>query len=109
MKTIRGAILTIILTASLGRITYNNHIETWYSLPMTRIVQKADAYYGLNDVYAVREDGVKTYNGLVMLAADPSVPYGSLIETSLGTGIVLDRHTSKNKDAFDVATAWGNK
>ncbi len=104
---IRGLLIATILTASIGRITYGNHVETWYNLPMSRIVQRADTYYGLSDVYEVREDGVKTYNGLVIVAADWNVyPYGSLIETSLGTGIVLDTHTT-NSSVIDLATTWG--
>ena len=107
-RLIRGlfTLSAIILTAKLGRVTYNNHVETWYDLPMNRIVERADAYYGMQDVYEVNEDGIKTYNGFVICAADWSVyPYGSLIETSVGTGIVLD-HTQTDSNVIDIATSW---
>lgn len=98
----------IILTARAGTVNFNGHPETWYNLKMNRIVKRADAYYGLNDVYGVREDGVKTYNGFVIVAADWDLhPYGSVVETSRGLGIVLDTHTNTNREVVDVATAWG--
>ena len=93
---------------SAGRLSYLDHIETWYDLNMKRVIERADAYYGLSDVYEVREDGVKTYNGFVILATDwNKYPYGSLIETSLGTGIVLDAHTTES-NVVDIATDWRN-
>ena len=99
-------LFAIILTAKLGTVNYAGHKETWYNLRMNRVAERADAYYGLSDVYKVREDGVKTYNDFVIVAADWSVyPFGSLVETSLGTGIVLDHHTT-DKSVIDVATAW---
>ena len=101
-------LMAVVLTARLGTIQYGNHKETWYNLRMNKVVERADAFYGLHDVYAVREDGVKTYNGFVIVATDWSVyPFGSVVETSLGTGIVLDHHTAKDKTLVDVATAWG--
>jgi hypothetical protein len=109
-NVIRGltTLFAIVLTAKLGTIQFNDHRETWYNLRMDRIVERADAYYGLHDVYAVREDGVKTYNELVIVAADWNLhPYGTFIETSLGTGIVLDTHTAKDRTIVDIATTWG--
>jgi len=101
-------LLAVVLTAKLGTIQFENHRETWYNLRMNKIVERADAYYGLNDVYAVREDGVKAYNGFVIVAADWTVhPFGSVVETSLGTGIVLDHHTAGDKELIDIATTWG--
>ena len=100
---------TVVLTAGLGRITYGNHTETWYNLRMNKVVERADAYYGLSDVYKVNEDGIKTYNGFVILAADKSVPYGTLVETSRGIGIVLDYHTTGREDLIDIATDWGKE
>ena len=104
-KVMRKLITLMILTATLGRITYSGHTETWYDLPMSRVVERADAYYGLSDVYAVRDDGVKTYNGFVIVAADKSIPYGTVIETSRGTGLVIDYHTT-DADVVDIATDW---
>lgn len=105
MAGIKGIVTAVILTAALGRIAYGGHIETWYDLPMTKVVERADSYYGLSGVYAVRDDGVKTYNGFVILAADKSIPYGTLIDTSRGTGIVIDYHET-DADVIDIATDW---
>lgn len=99
-------LLAAILTARLGTISYGDHRETYYNLNMSRITERADAFYGLNDVYAVREDGVKTYNGFVILATDwNEYPFGSVIETSRGIGIVLDHH-STDKEIVDLAVDW---
>ena len=108
----RGAIIlglmATVLTAKLGTIEYQGHKETWYNLKMNKVVERADNFYGLSDVYGVAEDGIKTYNGFVIVAADMSVPYGTVVETSRGIGIVLDYHTVKNgENLYDIATTWG--
>lgn len=101
-------VLATILTAKIGTINYAGHVETWYNLKMNKVVERADNFYGLSDVYGVREDGVKTYNGFVIVAADKSVPYGTVVETSRGIGLVLDYHTIKNgENVYDLATSWG--
>lgn len=101
-------VLATILTAKIGTINYAGHVETWYNLKMNKVVERADNFYGLSDVYEIREDGVKTYNGFVIVAADKSVPYGTVVETSRGIGLVLDYHTIKNgENTFDLATSWG--
>ena len=105
-----ATLAAIILTAKLGRIQYGDHIETWYNLRMNKVVERADAYYGLSDVYRIRDDGVKTYNGFVIVAADWSkYPFGSVIETSRGVGVVLDYQTSGQPELIDIATAWGKE
>ena len=106
-RTIRGiTLLTIILTASLGRITFNGHTETWYDLPMDRVIQTADAMIGVSDMYYIREDGVKMYGPWVIVAAHPSVTRYTIVQTSLGEGIVLDRHTCQDAELIDIATDW---
>ena len=105
----RGIILAVALmiTARSGIFFFDGHKETYYNLNMNRIVARADMFYGLSDVYEVREDGVKTYNGFVMVASDWNIhPFGSVVETSRGTGIVLDMHTAKDREIIDIATAW---
>ena len=94
-----------VLTAAKGVNRFMNHTETWYNLNMKKVVQRADEHFGIRDAYAVREDGIKTYNGFVILAADKSVPYGTIIETSWGTGIFIDYHETE-KDIVDIATNW---
>lgn len=84
--------------------------ETYYNLPMDGVVSMMGQYgYSAAD-YAVREDGVKTLGGYVMVAADLNQhPRGSLVETSLGTGIVADTGgftTNGSGVSLDIATAW---
>lgn len=99
--------MAIILTARAGRVIYDGHPETWYDLPMHNITARADAIFGLEDAYEVREDGVKTYNGFVIVAADWELhPFGTLVETSRGTGIVLDTGSFADRETIDIATAW---
>lgn len=101
----KGILLTIILTASLGRISYNGHTETWYDLPMDRVVANAQAA-GIPCEYSVREDGVKCFGEWVIVASHPSVPRYSFVDTSLGLGIILDRHETPDKNLYDIATDW---
>ncbi len=103
----KGILLAIILTASLGRIrnTDTNMTETWYDLNMTRVIKNTRAA-GISAEYWIRSDGVKMYGDMVIVAAHPSIPRYSLVETSLGTGIVLDRHTCPDTDLIDIATDW---
>lgn len=99
-------LFAIILTAKLGTIQYGDHRETWYDLDMSRVIERANAYYDVDeDTYEVRSDGVKTYNGYVIVAADKSIPYGTVVETSRGIGIVLDYHET-DKDVYDLAVSW---
>ena len=102
----KGIVLAIVLTATLGRIQYGNHTETWYDLSMTNIVERTDADLGVSGMYSIREDGVKCYGPWVIVASHPSIPRYSFVETSLGQGIVLDRHEMPDKDLYDIATDW---
>ena len=64
---------------------------------------------GVNSEYWVRNDGVKMYGDYIMCAADLSVyPRGSIVETSLGTGIVCDTgaFVKSTGIVLDIATAW---
>ncbi|MGO5208627.1 hypothetical protein ACTQ41_03315 [Bacillota bacterium LCP21S3_D8] len=82
--------------------------ETYYNLNMNKIVD-AMKRLGVNSEYWVRNDGVKMYGDYIMCAADLSVyPRGSIVETSLGTGIVCDTgvFVKSTGIALDIATAW---
>lgn len=105
---IRGIItlFSIILTAKAGRISFNGHTETWYNLPMQNVIERSDKMIGLTEMYWIREDGVKMYGPWVICAAHPSKIRYSRIQTSLGEGIILDTHTSKDKELIDIATTW---
>ena len=106
MKNRVLTILTaVVLTAALGRITYGNHTETWYNLPMDKCVKRAQDM-GIPAEYWVRDDGVKMFGQWVIVAAHPKVTRYTLVETSLGQGIVLDRHTAEDTELYDIATVW---
>ena len=83
--------------------------ETYYNLNMSRCI-----YYmqqlGYYEKYWVRSDGVKMYGNAIMVAADlKQHPKGSLVETSLGTGIVVDTGeftTNGSGVALDIAVTW---
>lgn len=82
--------------------------ETYYNLPMGRVIQYMEAL-GYNYRYWVREDGVKMYGNYVMCAADLSIrPKGTILETSLGKAIVCDTggFTRTCPYGLDIATAW---
>lgn len=93
------------LTADLGVNYYKGNKETYYNLDMAGVINIAK-YKGYVDTYWVREDGVKMYGDYVLAAANYKThPYGSIVETSLGTAIVLDTgHLAENQ--FDIAVTW---
>ena len=105
-NVIRGitALLTIILTASLGRIHFGGHIETWYNLPMQKAL-KYRANEGFEIDYWERSDGMKMNGKYIILAADKSIPMGTIIETSRGLGMVLDQHKT-DASIVDLAVTW---
>ena len=83
--------------------------ETYYNLNMSRCI-----YYmqqlGYYEKYWVRSDGVKMYGNAIMVAANlKQHPKGSLVETSLGTGIVVDTGeftTNGSGVTLDIAVTW---
>lgn len=82
--------------------------ETYYNLDMSGVVSIMRGI-GNTDAYWVRSDGVKMLGDYVMVAANLSVhPRGSLVETSLGTGIVCDTggFAASNANQLDIATSW---
>lgn len=108
-SVIRGIITlsAVILTAKLGRIEYMGHTETWYDLPMNRIIERTDSMLGVNGLYHIDERGVKMYGDWVIVAADKTVTRYSFVETSFGKGIVLDNHVTGDPNLYDIATSWG--
>lgn len=96
------------LTPSRGAIMGPSGKETYYNLDMSGVVSIMRGM-GNNDPYWVREDGVKMLGNYVMVAANLSIrPRGSLVETSLGTGIVCDTggFASGNPTQLDIAVSW---
>lgn len=98
-----------VLNSSNGKVQGPSGIETYYNLPMSGCVRLMNnlGYYG---TVWTRSDGAKMWDGYVMVAADLSVhPKGSLVETTLGTGIVVDTGSfvyNGSGVSLDIATAW---
>ena len=106
-KLIRGfaTFCAVILTAKLGTVQFEGHKETWYNLNMRKVVQRAKDM-GIPAEYWVDERGVKRFGPWVIVAAHPSKIRYSIVQTSLGEGIILDTHTAKDTELIDIATAW---
>ena len=97
-----------VLTKSRGTIMGPSGKETYYNLNMDGVV-RIMRRMGNNDEYWVREDGVKMLGDYVMVAANLDIrPRGSLVETSLGMGIVCDTGTfaKRNPYQIDIAVTW---
>ena len=96
------------LTPSSGVYNGPSGLETYYNLPMDGVIQQA-RNYGIEGEYWVRDDGVKMYGDYVICACNRDVhPMGSLVETSLGTGISLDTggFAAGNPTQCDIAVSW---
>ena len=97
-----------VLNRSNGIVVGPIGKESYYNLRMNRVVQiMKDKGYDYE--YWVRSDGVKMFGPYVMVAADLSIyPKGSLVECSLGTGIVCDTgdFVYSTDRALDIAVSW---
>ena len=96
------------LNAVAGIVKGPSGNETYYNLNMSRCVQvmKDKGYSG---EYWVREDGCKMFGNYIMCAASLKIrPRGSLVESSLGTCIVVDTGGFVDYDPYrlDIATTW---
>jgi len=97
-----------VLTMSGGVNYYFDQKETYYNLNMDTVVSMAHER-GLEGEYWIREDGCKMLGDYIMVAANQSVhPYGSLVPTSLGMGIVVDTggFAAGNPTQIDIAVNW---
>ena len=85
--------------------------EKYYNLNMSGVVtiMRNSGYSSEEYPYWVRDDGVKMLGDYVMVAADLSVyPRGSIVETSLGTGLVCDKcvGATYGDTVLDIAVNW---
>lgn len=97
-----------ILTPEAGRIQGPSGEETYYNLPMEGVLELM-ANEGFHATYWVRDDGVKMFGDYVMIASNLSIrPRGTLVETSLGMGIVCDTGSfaKHNSSQIDIAVNW---
>ena len=82
--------------------------ETYYNLNMSGVVNIMRGM-GNTDEYWVREDGCKMLGDYIMVAANLDLhPRGSIVETSLGEGIVCDTggFSQNNPTQLDIAVTW---
>ena len=99
------------LNASKGTIQGPSGKETYYNLDMTGVIStmRANGFDSETYPYWIRGDGVKMLGNYVMVAANINTrPKGTILETSLGTGIVCDTGGFAETDAtqIDIATNW---
>lgn len=94
------------LTKSGGVNNHNGHKETYYNLPMGGVIQMAYDR-GLEGEYWVRDDGVKMFGDYVIVAGSQD-KRDTIVDTSLGQGIVLDTGSFAydNPEQYDIATDW---
>lgn len=103
-KTWKGA----VLNRKKGTVKGPNGRETYYNLNMSKIVAVLHKA-GYEGDYWVRKDGVKMFGDYIMVAANYSrFRYGTIVETSLGTGIVCDTgdFAKSSRVVLDIAAAW---
>lgn len=100
------------LTQSAG-VNYNSwgNMETYYNLEMSGVVAiMRDCGFTESEYpYWVRQDGVKMLGDYVIVAANLYVyPRGTVVNTSLGVGLVCDTggFADSNETQFDIATDW---
>ena len=99
------------LSPSVGVNQGPSGVERYYNLDMSGCVNimRNMGYDETNYPYWIREDGCKCLGPYIMVAAGFSVrPRGTLVETSLGTGIVVDTGTFAYEDPYmiDICVNW---
>ena len=106
------AIALTMLTPKAGVNWFNDgltiHKETYYNLSMNRVVATAHEK-GLTGEYWEHPDGMKMFGTYIIVAANQQAhPYGSVVMTSRGAGIVLDTGTfaQTNAEQYDLAVTW---
>lgn len=96
------------LTKQNGKVHGPSGNETYYNLNMSRCIYYMNKLGYEGEVWT-REDGVKMFGDYIMVAANLGIrPKGSLVETSLGTGIVVDTgdFVSWDSTGIDIAVTW---
>ena len=91
-----------------GKVSALGGKETYYNMNMNGVI-KIMRSMGNNDQYWVSADGAKRLGNYVIVAANLNThPRGSIVDTSLGKGIVCDTggFAKKNAEQIDIATSW---
>ena len=100
-----------VLTARAGTVMGPSGKETYYNLPMQGVVRtmRGLGYSETEFPYWIRSDGCKMLGDKIMVAANLNVhPKGSVVETSLGSGLVCDTggFARSNPYQLDLAVNW---
>lgn len=91
------------LTRSGGVFYGPSGKETYYNLNMSLCIEMMKAMGYNYDVWT-RYDGAKMYGRYVMIAANVHIyPKGTILQTSMGKGIVVDHCVAGN---IDIAVTW---
>ena len=72
---------------------------------MQKVVKNA-RNMGIPCEYWIREDNVKMFGPWVIVAGHKDSIRFSRVQTSLGEGIILDKHCVDDKNLYDIATNW---
>lgn len=100
------------LTKSGGVFAGPSGKETYYNLPMGKVISNMrNLGYDVETYpFYVREDGAKCLGCYVIIAADYDLrPVGTVVETSLGYGLVCDTGGFASGGVttqLDIATDW---
>ena len=97
-----------VLSRGKGSVYGPSGKETYYNLNMSGCVRNMNRRGYYYDVW-VRNDGCKMFGDYIMCAANLGVhPFGSLVECSLGTCIVVDTggFAAGNPNQLDIAVTW---
>ena len=99
------------LTKQAGVFQGPSGKETYYNLNMSRCVEYMRSLGYDEETYPVwvRDDGCKMFGDYIMIAVSLDIrPKGTIVETSLGAGIVVDTGSFaySNQTQIDIATTW---
>ena len=97
-----------VLSRSKGSVYGPTGKETYYNLNMSVCVRNRWRR-GFSGEAWVRNDGCKMFGDYIMCTANLGLhPYGSLVESSLGTCIVVDTggFAAGNPNQLDIAVTW---
>ena len=88
-----------------------NGKETYYNLPMTKVVEtmRKKGFSEEDYPYIERADGVKCLGEYAIVAASlEKYKRGDIVDTSVGKGIVCDtgEFAMSNPDQIDIAVTW---
>lgn len=98
----------IVLNPKIGTVEGPSGTETYYNLDMSYVI-RIMRDMGYDYEYYIRDDGVKMFGDYVICAANLDLrPKGTIVETSLGMGIVCDTGSfaTVNPTQLDIAVNW---